>query len=194
MLDKKSVLLGADGVTKYLEKISEGMSGGEVDIGFMGADAYSDGTPVAAVAFWNEFGGTSEMPAHDVTVNRSLNASGDFNQGGRFVKASKANFSTTHHVEAYEVNRPPRPFFRSMIADKSGDWPKDIAELAKKEKYNGKKVLESIGQEIKGQLEESINNLMTPELAKSTIRAKKFAKPLIRTGEMLNAITFEVRD
>lgn len=55
------VLHGADGVSKALEEIARKMGGGEVSVGFPAGDMYSDGTPVAAAAFWNEFG-TSTIP------------------------------------------------------------------------------------------------------------------------------------
>lgn len=41
---------------KALEDIAARMGGGEVAVGFMEGATYPDGTPVAAVAFWNEFG------------------------------------------------------------------------------------------------------------------------------------------
>lgn len=50
------VLTGSDGVMKALENIARKMGGGEVAVGFMEGATYPDGTPVAAVAFWNEFG------------------------------------------------------------------------------------------------------------------------------------------
>lgn len=42
---------------KKLTEIAESMGGGSVSVGFMSGATYPDGTPVAAVAFWNEFGG-----------------------------------------------------------------------------------------------------------------------------------------
>ena len=54
-------LSGSDGVMKALEEIARKMGGGEVAVGFPAGDNYSDGTPVAAAAFWNEFG-TSTIP------------------------------------------------------------------------------------------------------------------------------------
>lgn len=49
-------LKGGDGITKALEAIAKRMGGGEVAVGFMEGATYPDGTPVAAVAFWNEYG------------------------------------------------------------------------------------------------------------------------------------------
>lgn len=51
----------ADNVEKHLKGIAKRMSG-HVDIGFLEDATYPDGTPVAAVAFWNEFGNGSAPP------------------------------------------------------------------------------------------------------------------------------------
>jgi hypothetical protein len=52
------VLQGGEGLIKALEDIARKMGGGEVAVGFMAGATYPDGTPVAAVAFWNEYGKT----------------------------------------------------------------------------------------------------------------------------------------
>jgi hypothetical protein len=49
-------LSGSEELMKKLEEIAKRMGGGEVAVGFMEGATYPDGTPVAAVAFWNEFG------------------------------------------------------------------------------------------------------------------------------------------
>lgn len=54
MSDK--VLSGAPKLMAKLKAIAKSMGGGKVSIGFMEGATYPDGTPVAAVAFWNEFG------------------------------------------------------------------------------------------------------------------------------------------
>lgn len=175
-------LQGADGVAKALEAIAKRMGGGEVAIGFMEGATYPDGTPVAAVAFWNEFGHGGNFPA------------------------------------------PPRPFFRNMIAKESPTWPKKMAALAKATDYDGAKVLALMGEDIKGALQQSLNDIVEPALSKTTlmlrsiygnshseIRARDVlaaqelvaegnkgaegtqAKPLIWTGHMLNSISYEVK-
>lgn len=49
-------LSGGDALTQKLKEIAERMGGGSVSVGFMSSATYPDGTPVAAVAFWNEYG------------------------------------------------------------------------------------------------------------------------------------------
>lgn len=141
-------LQGAEGVSKALEEIAKRMGGGEVAVGFMEGATYPDGTPVAAVAFWNEFG---------------------------------------------KEGQPPRPFFRQMIAAESPGWPKKMAALAKATDYDGDKVLALMGEDVKGALQQSINDFTTPGLAPSTIEEKGFSKPLIDTSHMLNSIAYEVK-
>lgn len=133
---------------KALESIARRMGGGEVSVGFLEGATYPDGTPVAAVAYWNEFG-NSEQPA--------------------------------------------RPFFRQMIAKESQSWPKKMAKLAKVTDYDGDKVLGLMGEDIQGAIKQSINDLQSPPLAPSTIKAKGFSKPLIDTSHMINSVGYEVK-
>ena len=150
------VLSGADGVMKALEDIARKMGGGEVSVGFMAGATYPDGTPVAAVAFWNEF--------------------------GKGVQSEEGNYF-----------QMPRPFFRQMIAKESPTWPGKMAKLAKATNYDADKVLTLMGEDIKGALQKSINDLHSPPLKESTVERKGFAKPLIDTSHMLNSIAYEVK-
>lgn len=142
-------LKGGDKLKAKLEEIARSMGGGSVRVGFLEDAKYPDGTPVAAVAFWNEFG---------------------------------------------KVGQPPRPFFRQMIAKESGDWADVMASQAKATDFNGPVVLGRMGELIKGQLQQSINEFESPALSPKTIAKKGFEKPLIDTGHMLNSVAYEVRD
>lgn len=90
-------------------------------------------------------------------------------------------------------NAPPRPFFRRMIAAKSPEWPKAIAGLLKKTNYDVDRTLDLTGEAIKGQLVQSINDLVSPPLAQSTIDRKGFDKPLIDTSVMVNSVGYQVK-
>ena len=54
-------LVGGDKLEKALAEIARKMSG-SVKVGFLGGATYPDGTSVAQVAFWNEFGTTRIPP------------------------------------------------------------------------------------------------------------------------------------
>lgn len=92
------------------------------------------------------------------------------------------------------MNRPPRPFFRRMIAAKSPEWGSDLSKVAMASGYDPKAFLPLMGERIKAQLQESIRELTDPALAQSTIDRKGFDKPLIDTGHMLNSVDYDIKD
>lgn len=172
----------AQNVNKTLTEIAQKMGGGKVQIGFLEGATYPDGTPVAAVAAWNEFGHEGNFPA------------------------------------------PPRPFFRTMIANESPGWPAKMANLAKATHYDGKLVLKLMGEDIAGALKQSIIETNDPPLSGTTlILRKRFwtnpgditasdvvaaqqaaangengasgtqAKPLVWTGHLLQSVGYEVK-
>lgn len=53
------MLKGGDKLKERLSAIAEKMAAGSVKVGFMSGATYPNGTPVAAVAFWNEYGAPS---------------------------------------------------------------------------------------------------------------------------------------
>jgi len=96
-------------------------------------------------------------------------------------------------------HQPPRPFFRSMINEKSPGWPDAIAKLLVKNNYDAEVVLSQVGRGIANQLTTSIRDFTTPGLAMSTVE-RKIAKggfgttltPLKDTGHMMASVQFEV--
>lgn len=92
------------------------------------------------------------------------------------------------------MNRPPRPFFRNMIAEKSPEWPQDIAKIAEATGFDAESMLGLMGEHIKGQLQGSIRDLMEPALSPVTIARKGFSKPLIETSHMLNSVDYDIKD
>jgi len=91
-------------------------------------------------------------------------------------------------------NQPPRPFFRNMIADNKDNWPDDIGRIAQATGFDGEQTLGLMGEHIKGQLQQSIRELMEPPLSPVTIEKKGFDKPLIDTWHMLNSVDYDIRD
>jgi hypothetical protein len=51
----------SDNVVRHIREMAAKM-GGSLEVGFLEGATYPDGTPVAAVAFWNEFGNGSAPP------------------------------------------------------------------------------------------------------------------------------------
>jgi len=164
-----------------------------VRVGFLEGATYPDGTPVALVAATNEFGGSVTVPAHDVTINRNINKDGSFANDGKFAKADKANFQTTHHVEEYTIEIPARPYFRSMVEKNKGAWSSDLGKIIVASNYDQDLSLGRMGKRIEDQLQESIREFNYPENAKSTVDKKGFNDPLVDSAHMLNSVASEIK-
>lgn len=173
---------GGDRLAAALAKISAGVSKpATLSVGFLEGATYPDGTSVPMVAAIQEFG------------------------------APKANI-------------PPRPFFRNMIAAKSGEWPKAVGELLVDNNYDAAKTLGTVGESIAGQLQQSIIDTMEPALSPITVMLRGMksndsslvvtgkvvgeaaarvaagktnygasTKPLVESGDMLNAVKSVVK-
>ncbi len=86
----------------------------------------------------------------------------------------------------------PRPYFRTMIAEKSSNWGKSLGNIAKLNKYDMKKSLALMGEGIGSQLQQSIIKFNGVPLAASTIAQKGFNKQLIDTAVMINSVGYQV--
>lgn len=79
---------------------------------------------------------------------------------------------------------PARPFFRNMIEDQSPTWARKLGVAVRYSNYNARQALEIVAADINGHLRESIQLLMDPPNAPSTIERKGQAKPLMDTKTM----------
>lgn len=160
-------------VEARLKEYARNIGSGSVSVGFLSGATYPDGTSVAQVAFWNEFG-----------------------TKGRASKIPPPPAMAIAAGEAREPQliggAPPRPFFRRMIAKDSPGWADDLGKALIATKGDGAKALALMGEEISGQLKTSINEFTTPPLAPSTIRRKGFSKPLIFSSHMINSVDYRV--
>lgn len=92
--------------------------------------------------------------------------------------------------------RPPRPFFRNMIAAKSPGWGEALAAIVRAQGQNidPRAALDTMGEGIKLQLIGSIETLTDPSLSPKTIARKGFDKPLLDTDVMRDAVASELVD
>ena len=190
-------MTGGDQLIARLQGIADRMqtAGGSpsVQVGFLAGATYPDGTSIAYVAAINEFGATVQREPGETTIYRKVSADGThFLRGGRFVKASQSNFPSTHAHGAYTITIPPRPFFRTMIKERAKTWPAAIEANLKATAYDAAKTLALMGEIIKGQLQQAIQDFRVPGNAPSTIRKKGFDKPLVHTRVMWRSVDFKV--
>jgi hypothetical protein len=185
---------GGNRIESALKRIADKVGKANVvKVGFLEGADYPSGEPIAYIASIQEWGGKATIPAHTQTVYREVNKKGTaFNQNGRFVKASKANFASDHHVDEYTVVIPSRPFFRTMIKTESPHWGSDLAKILKKNEFDTVRSLALMGVSIENALVKSIRNWSDPPNAPSTVAKKGFNKPLISSGTMMRAVSSEV--
>jgi hypothetical protein len=101
-------------------------------------------------------------------------------------------YAAVNEFGAPSRGQPPRPFFRNFIAKYSPDWPKALKGLLKGTDYDVNKSFEILGDVMEGELRQSINDLVSPPLAASTIERKGFDKPLIDKSDMVNSVKHEI--
>lgn len=89
-------------------------------------------------------------------------------------------------------NMPARPAMQNAVAEHSAGWAGAMAKIAKAQNYDSKRTLALMGEGIKGQIQSSIQALVDPPLAESTVKAKGFDKPLIDSGLMVRSVDYEV--
>jgi hypothetical protein len=74
---------------------------------------------------------------------------------------------------------PPRPFFSNMIAQNKDAWGERLAAILKAQGMDAKRALKLMGAGIKGQLQQSIVDTLSPPLSPITLmlRKMKYADP-----------------
>lgn len=147
-----------------------------------------------------EISGGDKLRARLAELSRKLSKGGEV-KVGFLADSTYPNGMKTALVAAFNEfgvpshGQPPRPFFRSMVAEKSPEWPAAIEGLLVANDYDVDKTLAQTGEAIAGQLRQSIVDLTEPPLAPSTVARKGgVTKPLIDTGHLLASVDYEVVD
>ena len=81
-----------------------------------------------------------------------------------------------------------------MIEQNQDSWLNLAATAAQLSRGNGTMALQLMGEEIRGQLQESIRTFTDPDIKESTKRAKGFDTPLQDTKVMVNSVTYKVNE
>lgn len=107
-------------------------------------------------------------------VTKAASVSVGFLEGATYPNGMPvAAIAAIQEFGAPKVGIPPRPFFRTMINAKSGEWPKAIAGLLKANDYDAHKTMDMAGEAIEGQLRESIIDVNEPALSPVTLMLRK---------------------
>jgi hypothetical protein len=127
-------------------------------------------------------------------VNRPGTLNVGFLEGSTESKDGESSAQVAYFNEFGTKTSPPRPFFRTMIAQESPHWGDDMGKVLVATNYDVTKTLNLMGEELRGELVASIDAFTDPPNAPSTIRRKGFNKPLVDTGDMRRAANYEVKE
>jgi hypothetical protein len=187
---------GGNNVEQWLNDNTKRLTTDEdtLRVGFLEGSTYPNGTSVPMVAAVQEFGGKITIPAHDQSIFRQVNGQGDLLRKGKFVKRAKSNLETIHPVAEYTVTIPSRPYFRNMLADVHPLLGPFVAKLIARKDFDMARILQAVGEFMKGKLQQSIITTNAPALAASTIAKKGFATPLIDSQHMQNTVDFDIKE
>jgi len=132
---------------------------------------------------------------------------------------SVATVAAINNFGAPEKGIPARPFFSNMIRANSGGWGDQLVSLLELTGYDATRALGLMGEEIAGQLRQSIIDTMAPPNSPVTNLLKQrfpmggqtfddvlkawddvaagesapAGKPLVWSGTMLRAVNYEVQ-
>lgn len=172
----------AENVNRVLMDIARKMGGWKVLIGWMADATYPDGTPVAAVMFWNEFGHGGRFPAeprpafrnmitkespHWPAMMAQLAKTTKFD-GQRVLSIMGKDIAEALQQSITELTEPPLKQSTLILRKRFGNQP---------EKITFPDVLSAIKA-----AEEGIEGASGTQ-----------AKPLVWTGHALNSVAFEVQ-
>ena len=160
-----------------------------VKVGFFSTARYEDGTPVAAVAAWNEFG----TEPHTIAA-----------KPGKVLAFTGSGGETVFSRQVNHPGIPERPFFRRAIAEMKDGVSKIVKSgLDPKKMVVDEQLADRVGLYAAGQVQESIVALNDPPNSPATIaqkRKKLHGKkgtgggetPLLDTGTLRNSVSWEV--
>jgi hypothetical protein len=172
----------AQHVNKVLTDIATRMGGGKVQVGFLEGATYPDGTPVAAVAFWDEFGHGGNFPSPPRPYFRVMIAKNSpkwpekmaalakvFNyDGAKVLQLMGEDIAGALKQSIIETNDPPLSATTLVLRARFWTNPGDI----------------------------TISDVLDAQKAAAAGMAGASgtqAKPLVWSGHMLNSVGYEVK-
>jgi len=87
---------------------------------------------------------------------------------------------------------PARPFFRTTIAQKSGEWGAIFAKALPYYQMDGAKALAALGTVMQSDIRASIVTWSSPPNSPRTVAIKGFNKPLVDDGTMQRTVNYQV--
>lgn len=176
-----ATLSGSDAIMAHLNKIARDMDAGTVSVGFMGGATYPDGTPVAQVAFWNEYGHGGNFPAPPRPFFRNMIAAEQDTWPLKMARLAKSKKYDGDHVLAL------------MGEDMGGALQQSITTLSEPKLSPTTLMLRSIyGNSPEGIRARDVLAAQQLVAEGETGASGSQGKPLVWTGHMLASVSYQV--
>lgn len=190
---KNIKITGGDKYKAVLAKIAEQHVG--VRVGILEGATTTDGESIAQYAAANEFGAKITIPEHtNLMPFKEIKSTGKL----KMAKRKSATVLLEGKVKEHEIIIPSRPFLRQTVEKQKDKWCRGIAADLGKNPDEAKSVLYRAGEVMHKDVIDEIQSGDFLENAPATIRAKEkkgkgeAAHPLIDTGQMMEAVSYEV--
>jgi phage gpG-like protein len=111
--------------------------------------------------------------------------------------ASLLEVAAIHEFGAPQAGIPQRSFVRATVDNKRSEIEAAQATLAKQiveGKIDGETAMERLGAKVEGLMKGAISAGIAPPNAPSTIARKGSSKPLVDTGQLKSAITYQTEE
>jgi len=167
----------------FLDKMAQIAGGVKAGIFGNATQAKAGGANIAAYAFWNEFGTT-------IRVTPKMRA---------YMHYRDVHLKSETNV----INIPARPFMRTVAKEKPKSWCGVMVAHIRGRAQDPKAWKDALGlagKQMKSDIRDSIMNGSWTPNAPLTVKWKSESgksqpdKPLFNTGDMYNAVTFQVVD
>lgn len=172
------------------------LSSKEITAGIQGGKTKDGSADLVTVAATQEFGAVITQQPRATTVYRKTKKDGSFANNGRFVKKSKANFSSTHQSAGRTIVIPERSFLRSTFDEKEDEIEKKARAVVNAviKGVAAGDALNKTGQYIEGAIKRKIRNGPFVPNSPATIKKKRSSRPLINTGHMIQSVRYDIRE
>lgn len=180
-----AVISGGDKLAKALAQIAS-KAKGNLKVGFVEGDYYNDAnhTPVAAVAFWNEFGHGGRFPSPPRPFFRSMVAKESPTWGPKLAALLAKNGSNGKDALG-QLGQDIRDALQQSISEFEGVPLSPTTLMLRKIYGNNPQEITSVTQVLDAQRRVAVG-----EAGASGTQAK----PLVWTGTLLDAPKFEVSE
>lgn len=89
---------------------------------------------------------------------------------------------------------PPRPFFDDAIRENKDKWAEGLGKRLKANGFDVESAMKRVGEEMRADIVDSINDWTEPPNAKSTIEQKGRNAPLKDTYHMMRSVRYQYND